>query len=234
MTTSTTTRLNVSGLGGPLFLAYTNNGNAVQPAADGTLVVDSRDVPSLLTVGASYINQVNRQATVSAPLAATAGRIVSSTTLANGTLSIANQPDVPRRVAAVLAHGSTAVTGGALTLSYLANDGTNQADAFALSAISASTGITYTSSKGVLSLTSAIVTGLAGAANAGVQINDTNSLSLIVDAGYQDFGVSFETAAGTPETVGVVASSAASVTPSTTPNGSLVFGFVYGYLTPSS
>ena len=74
-----------------------------------------------------------------------------------------------------------------------------------------------------------MVSGLTGPANAGIQINDTNSLSLMVDPGFQDFTVLKETDIDADVTIGTVASSAASVTPSTTPNGSAVFGFAYTY-----
>ena len=225
-----TVRMNVSALGGPMFLAYTNNGGQVVPGSDGTVIVDTRDVPTLLAAGAVYVNQVARWQTISpGPLAATAGRIVASTTLANGTLTIAHQPDLPRQIAAVAAFGSVAITGGQLVLSYPANDGTAQVDTYALTGVTASTGVTYTTTKGALKLTSAVVSGLTGPANAGIQINDTNSLSLLVNPGFQDITVLKEIDNGADVTIGTVASSAASITPSTTPNGTISFGFAFTY-----
>ena len=224
-----TVRMNVSALGGPMFLAYTNNGGQVVPGSDGTAIVDTRDVPTLLAAGAVYVNQTTSFQPVTAPLAATAGRIVASTTLANGTLTIAHQPDVPRQIAAVAAFGSVAITGGQLVMSYTANDGTAQVDTNSLTGVTASTGVTYTTTKGVLKLTSAVVSGLTGPANAGIQINDTNSLSLLVNPGFQDITVLKEIDNGADVTIGTVASSAASITPSTTPNGTISFGFAFTY-----
>jgi hypothetical protein len=221
--------MNVSALGGPMFLAYTNNGGQVVPGADGTATVDTRDVPALLAAGAVYVNQATAWQPITAPLAATAGRIVASTTLANGTLTIAHQPDVPRQASLIVAQGSVAISGGAVALAYTANDGTAQVDTAALNTVTASTGLTFTTTKGVLRMTSAIVTGLAGPANAGVQVNDTNSLSLLVNPGFQDITVLKETDAGADVTIGTVASSAASITPSTAPNGTISFGFAFAY-----
>jgi hypothetical protein len=229
-----TVKMNVAGLGSPIFLNYTNGGAAVSPAADGTLVVDSRDVPALLQAGASYVNATSRWQTISpAPRAGSAGQIVASTALANGSLTIAHQPDVPRQLAVKVAPGATLISAGNAALLYTANDGTAQTDNFSL--IMASTTIsTFTTSKGVLHLTSAIVTGLVGGTTPGVQIDDTNSLSLMVDAGFVDFAVLKENVDGADETIGTVASAAASIIPSTAPNGTHTFGFGYSYLMASS
>lgn len=229
-----TVKMNVSGLGSPIFLAYTNGGAAVSPAPDGTLVVDSRDAPAILAAGGSYVNLVSRWQTISpAPRSGTVGRIVSSTSLANGTLTIANQPDVGRQLAVKVAPGATAITAGNAAILYTANDGSAQTDNFSL-VMTSTTVSTFTTSKGALRLSSAIVTGLVGGTTPGVQIDDTNSLSLMVDAGFVDFSVLKETATNVDETIGTVASTAASVIPSTAPDGTHTFGFAYSYLMPSS
>ena len=216
-----TVQMSAAGIGG---LIRAQNGTYPVPPS-GLITVDSRDVPSLLAAGAFYTNQMaGMQNIPGAPAAATAGRIVASTSLANGTLSIANQPDVPRQVAARVDPGTSAITAGTLTLVYTANTGAAYTDAISLIA-AASTPVTTSSALGVAVLTSAIVTGLAGGTSPKIQVNDTNSLSLAVPNGFANFSVTKEMDDGANAAIGTVASSAASITPTATPNGTHTFAF---------
>lgn len=197
--------------------------------ANGQITVPAIDVGSYLAAGARLVRNITRQGSPPvAPRAASAGRIVASAALSNGTLTIANQPDVPRQLAVRVDPGTVALTGGNVALTYTANDGTTQVDNIS-AATPASTPATTLTSKGVQSLTSAIVTGVAGGASPKVQVNDTNSISMLVDANYTNFTLLSTDADGAADGTVAVASSAASYTPSTAPNGTHTYSASYGY-----
>lgn len=200
--------------------------------ANGRITVPTQEAPLYIAAGAKYVSNNARSQTLSAaPRAASAGQIVASTALANGTLSIANQPDVPRQLAVRFDTGTSAVTGGNLALTYVANDG--QTTVENISAVApASTLLTVTTSKGAVSVTSAIVTGVAGGASPKIQISDTNSLSVQVDPDFAGVMFNQTQADGVTEGQVAVASSAASWTPSTTPNGTVTYSAVYTYSAP--
>ena len=129
--------------------------------------------------------------------------------------------------------GTAPITAGNVALTYVANDGTTQVDN--LSAIAAATlAFSQLSSKGVVSFTSAIITGIAGGASPGVQINDTNSLSVPVDPGFVGFSAFKEYDDTTATAVGTVATLAASITPQTTPNATHTFTFGTAYTMPNT
>lgn len=201
--------------------------------ANGIITVDSSNIAALLAAGATYVNSsFGRQLISPAPRVASAGRLVASVALANGTLTIANQPDVPRQAALRIDTGTSGITAGNVALTYVANDGTVQVDNIS-AVLPASTLATTNTSKGVVQMNSAIVTGLVGGASPLVQLNDTNSLSVMVDPGFVDFAVVAEvddTAVSTA--IGTVASSAASITPTATPNGTHTYLIYYGWNAP--
>lgn len=226
MTTVKMSLLGSSLGGGIIQTEYSGN---VTPGPDNTVTVDTRDVPSMLRLGASYVNQMNRWQPISAARAGSAGRIVASATLANGTLAIANQPDVGRVCNVRVDPSTLAITAGVIALNYTANDGTTQTDTLPLS-VALSTLLTQPTSKGVLHLNSAIVTGLVGGATPKVQIDDTNSLALQVDAGFQSFAVTKANVDGADEVIGTVNAAAGSITPTTAPNATHTYGFAYTYL----
>lgn len=225
-----TVTLDASDVGGVII----PGGNAPRIAvpANGRITVNAQDAPLYIAMGAKYVDSRSRSMDLAAaPRAGTAGRIVASTNLANGTLTIANQPDVPRQVATRIDTGTTAITGGNLALTYLANDGTTQVDNQSLVG-AASSLLTITSSKGVVNVDSAIVTGLAGGATPKIEISDTNSLSVQVDPDFAAFQFNQTRADGAAEGQVAVASTAASWTPSTTPNGTVTYSGVYSYTAP--
>lgn len=225
-----TVRLSASALGSGVI--QTINSGAVVPAADGTITVNALDVPSLLAAGCEYIIQSTESQRVSAPRAQSAGRIVASTALANGTIAIANQPDSPRQCDLYVEPGGGTITAGNAALVYIANDGTTQTDNFSL--INTST-VAWSSrtSKGVLHVNSITISALAGGTSPQVQVNDTNALSMMVNPGFIDFTVLKENVDAANEAVGTVASSAASVVPTTTPNATHNYDFFYSFNAPN-
>ena len=225
----TTVKMNAVAIGGTINLP--NTGNVFVPA-DGIITVDSNDVPFLLRAGATYINTRNKTATLTSPLAATAGRLVASTALSNGTKTIAHQPDVPRQAVLRIDPGTSAITAGNVAMNYIANDGSTVTDNVSL-IMPGTTVVSTNTSRGVLNLNSVIVTALAGGASPEMQVNDTNSLSVPVDPGFVDFAMVTEYVDAVPEGQVSVASSAGSFTPSTTPNGTHTYGAFYSYNAPA-
>lgn len=220
-----TVTLNASSVGGVIL----GPSGPVQVPSNGRITVALADAAAFLALGCTYIFQLSKYQSFSvAPVAASAGHIVSSTSLANGTLSIANQPDVPRVCAVRIDPGTTAITAGSVAMAYVANDGTTTTDSVSL-ATAASTVFTTSTSKGVVLMNSVIVTALAGGTSPKIQVNDTNSLALQVDAGYANFQVVRAQADGANETIGALNTNAASITPNTTPNGTHTFSFFYNY-----
>ena len=201
--------------------------------SDGIITVLASDVSALLATGCQFINQVvDYQAFTPAPRAATAARIVASTSLANGTVAIANQPDFPRQCALRIDPGTSAITAGQTAIAYTANDGTTQTDAFTLVA-TASTPTTQNTSKGVLHVNSVTTSGLVGGTSPLIQVNDTNSLSLVVQQGCTDFQVLKETDDSADAAIGAVVSSAFSITPTAAPNGTHTYAFAFAFNAPN-
>lgn len=227
----TTAKVSLASVGGLVQLPFTGN---VAVPADGIVTVDTRDIPDVLRLGGAYIGSFTKfQPLSGTPRAASAARIVASTSLSNKTLTIANQPDIPRQLNLVWDPGTVAMTAGNVAVTYKANDGTTQVDNLSL-VTAASTPATLATSKGVVSLTSAIITAVAGGASPGVQIDDTNSMSVFVDAGYQDFAISQAFVDGAVIGTSAVATSAASFTPSTAPNGTHTYGAAFTYNAPNA
>jgi hypothetical protein len=221
--------MNASTVGGTLMLPST--GVVVVPLS-GIITVSTLDAPDLLRRGATYVNaNVVYQKPDVAARAASAGRIVASISLANGTLTIANQPDVPRVCLLYVDPGTSAITAGVVTANYIANDGTTQVDL--LSCVTpASTVASVSLTKGMILLNSAVVSGLVGGASPLVQINDTNALSIVVNPNFSSFTLLRLDADGASIGNVSVNSAAASVTPSTAPNGTHTFAFFASYNNP--
>lgn len=229
MSATTQVKLNVSALGGVI---QTENSGTLQTAADGTITVNASDVPSLLRAGAIYVNTTVKSQRISAPIVGAVGQIVASAALSNGTKTIAAQPDVGRQLAIKVSPGATSLTAGTLAVSYLGNDGIATVDTVNL-VITSGTILTTPTSKGALTVTSVIATGVTGGTSPVFQVDTTNALALAVDPGYSGLTVVKEADDNTNVTIGTVASSAACVTPSTTPNGTHNYDFTY-YATAGS
>ncbi len=220
-----TTVLNASAVPGTIQLPFTGT---VAVPSNGRITVDSRDVLVCLSMGMLYVNSSSRVQAFSAPLAASAGRLVGSTSLANGTLSIANQPDVSRLGALRVDPGTSAITAGNAAIAYRSNTGALYTDNISL-VMPATTPVTTQTTYGITILSSVIVTGLAGGASPKIQLNNTNVLALEVNPGFAAFSVFREETDGVNGTIGTVASTAAGVTPSTTPNGTHNYNFFYNF-----
>jgi hypothetical protein len=164
--------------------------------------------------------------------------LIASTALSNGTLAIANQPDVGRQGQVVLSNGTVPITAGNIAVTYIANDTTNQVDNILAMNCPVSGSYSVATSKGIVQLGSVVVTGMAGGASPSIQLNDTNSLAVTVDPGFVDFGCSLAYTSGAVPAAGAtgvaaVAASAACVTPSTTPNGTVTYSFVASFKAPT-
>jgi hypothetical protein len=221
----TTVQMNASAIGGTLQLPY--SGTVVVPA-NGIITVDSRDVPPLLTAGAKYISSKVTSQDLGIVLAGAAGAFVASVAFANGTLTIAAQPDVSRLASVRIDPGTTALTAGNVAVNYLANDGTTLTDNF--SAVTpASTVASANTSRGVAHINSVIVTGAAGGTSPKIQMDSLNSLALAVDPGF--YGFTGLKASVDDADVGIasVQSTAACITPSTAPNGTHTFELAGAY-----
>jgi hypothetical protein len=238
-------KLSVKNLGGgPI---YTNGGGPYVPASDGTITVNSSDVANLIAAGAQYINSRSAVYTLPAmPLAASSTQFVASTTLANGTLTIAHQPDVMRQGQVVVFPGTANITAGNVAVTYAANDGTAaQVDNFSLimaGTTAASAGATLATSKGIMSLTSVVVTALAGGTSPTVEMGTNNYLAMPVDPGFVDFVEVQEWIINTTATTGVTAAtheangttiaSGGLIAPSVAPAATASYSFGYTYTSP--
>ena len=67
-----------------------------------------------------------------------------------------------------------------------------------------------------------------------IQVDDTNSFSMLVDPGFVDFSIFKANVDGADEGIGTVATAAASIIPSTAPNGTHTYGFAHKYVMPVS
>jgi hypothetical protein len=211
---------NVGGLVNGAYGTYTQ-------AADGTFTVDTRDGPTFLTLGMTYINRRTAfYTTPKAPAAATVSQIVASAVLSNGALAIANQPDVPRPAQVVLGAGTLALTAGSVVIGYTANDGTLTTDTLS-AVVSANATTTQLTSKGVVKIATAFVTNSAGGASPFIHVDTIGAISVPVDQNTVDFSVYAEYLNGTIETTGALISSLGSITPTTAPNGTNSYSFQY-------
>lgn len=233
-----------AGSGGSIQTAFSGT---VFVQSDGTVTVDARDVANLVQLG--YEFAITRHAvyvTPCMPIAAAAAVTVASATISNGTLSIAAQPDVPRQLQTIINPGTTAITAGNLALTYTANDGTTQVDnsslIMAAGAAAGTITATFTTSKGVEHLTSAIVTGLVGGTTPGIQVGVNAVIALPLDPRFVDLVVTKETkmaitatsgvSTGTDEAVGSVIASGGLITTTSAPNAALYFALHYTWVMP--
>lgn len=161
-------------------------------ASDGTVTVNAADALYLQGLGFGFAVSDHRQYnTLGPPAAASATATVSSVSLSAGSLTIAAQPDVPRQLAIVL-FTSTALTSGLLVATYTANDGATQVDTISLVGLAA----TFTTSKGVEHLTSAVVVAPSGGTSPGIQIGTNGYLAVPIVPRSVDFAVTKETEYG--------------------------------------
>lgn len=218
-------QMNASAIGGLLQLPF--SGNVTVPA-NGVITVDSRDAVSLLAAGTKYVGSKVASQDLGIVLAGAVGQFVASVAFANGTLTIANQPDVPRLASVRIDPGTTALTAGNVAVNYIANDGNTITDNF--TAITpASTVASVNTSRGVVEIKSVIITGAAGGTSPKVQMDSLNSLGLVVDPGFVGFIALKATVDDADVGIVSVQSTAACITPSTAPNGTHTFELTAAY-----
>lgn len=208
---------------------FGKSGVLYTPDAYGRITVNTGDIESLLNGGCTYAPNDTRSYYVGAAAAASAALIVASGAMSNGALTIAAQPDVGRQLQAVVNPGTTAISAGVLTLTYTATDGTTQVDSLSL-ATALSTLLTLTSSKGALHVTSGAVSGLVGGTSPTLEVGTNTVLGLPVAAGFQGVSVLKENVDGADEAVGTVTAGVGLIKPTTAPNGTHTYVFVYSYI----
>ena len=219
-----------AGFGGLIQGAYGN----YQQSTDGSYTVDARDVPPLLTKGFTYVRQTSQAYTLpAAPAAATIGAIVASGALSNGTVAITANPDVPRPVNVEWDAGTIALSAGSIAVTYIGNDGVSGTDTISLIA-ALSTATTVGLSRGVVTISSIVVSGLVGGHSPWLRLSTTAGVSVPVAAGAIDVNFQREYDDGATIAIGTVASALASIAPTTAPNGTHTFSFVYDYVSPTS
>lgn len=206
-----------------------------QMAADGTFTVDTKDAPACLALGMTYIKtRSTSYYTGGSVLAASAAASIASTTLSNGALTILAQPDVSRQIAVIMGTSTTAITAGSVAITYLANDGSTQTDN--LTAVLAASAVsTQFLSKGVSHINTAVVSGLVGGLTPYIFAGLTATIALPVDLGTVDLVVTKENVTGADETVGTLSTvSLGCIAPTSAPNATRTYSFLYAYTAPTA
>jgi hypothetical protein len=219
-----------SGFGG---LVQGDFGN-YQAGTDGLFTVDTRDAAILLKQG--FVYTLHRSAAYTfpiAPAAASVGAIVASAALSNGTYAISAQPDVMRQVNVEIGTGTTAITGGTVAVVYTGNDGQVGTDVISAT-MAASTAVTTTLSRGVVTISSVTAAGVVGGTSPWVRLSRTATLALPVEPSTVDFAVTREYDAGATIAIGTLSASVlGGITPTTAPNATVTYAFAYTYVAPT-
>lgn len=100
-----------------------------------------------------------------APIAVDDDRIVVSADWADGALTVAAQPDVPRNLTAVLTDANASITAGLLTLTGLDAQGRVVSEVMDITA-----GLSWVGTKIFAKVTSAVISGTAGTPAAGTDV----------------------------------------------------------------
>jgi len=222
-----------NGLGGTLQGAY----GTYNAASDGSFTVDVRDAAACLAAGMSYMRNAGEYfLTPVAPRAASAGRIGASTALSNGPIAIANAVDVGRALNVIISNGSTPLTAGAVVVAYKGMDNALHTDSVSAAACAVSTVITQPLSRAVAVVQTMYITGIAGGAGAYARVDDTNLIGLPSDPFAVDFSLNNEWNGGTLQSTTSTASATAvgATGVQNTPNSTITYGFLYGYVSPTT
>lgn len=227
---ATTVQMAGNGFGG----VVQGNYGSYTIAADGTFTVDTRDAPSMLALGMTYVNKVvSMHGLLIPPGAAAVGHIVGSGALSNGSVAVSAQPDVPRPVTVEVGTGTGAITAGSVAVTYVGNDGKSATDTLSL-VCPASSSTTQFLSRGCITISAITVSGVVGGTSPFFRMSTTAGLSLPVSPGAVDFALLREYDAGATIAIGAVSSVLGSFTPTTAPNGTVTYGFVYSYVAPDA
>lgn len=218
-------QLAANGFGGVIM----GNFGTYTASSDGTFTVDTRDVPPLLAQGLSYVaTQTDSYATPIPPAAASVGAIVASGALSNGTVAVTAQPDVMRPVNVEVGTGTTAITAGSIAITYRGNDGIVATETLSL-VCPLSTSITQTLSRGVLSISSIVTSGVVGGTSPWLRLSRIAAVSMPVGPGAVDFAVTREYDAAATIAIGTLSVALGSIAPTTAPNGTVTYSFMYVY-----
>lgn len=210
-----------------------NFGN-YQAASDGSFTVDTRDAPPLLARGMAYVKQTSNSYTLPlAPAAASVGAIVASGALSNGTVAITANPDTMRPVDVEVGTGTLPITAGSVAVTYVGNDGASNTDTLSL-ACALSSAVTQTLSRGVVSISSIVVSGVAGGVSPWLRLSTKAQVSVPVASGAADFAVNREYDTGATVAVGALSTALGSIAPTNAPNGTRTYSFAYSYVSPVS
>lgn len=201
--------------------------------ARGVVTVNATDVPAMLRAGLTYVKKVSQfYTTPAAVAAASAAVLVASAALSNGSLAIAAQPGVMRQAALIIGAGTTALSAGAVTVTYIGNDG--QTITEALSAIcAASATTTQFLSRGVAHINTVVVSAINGGASPFVQMGTTTVLSVPISPNTESFTPTMEATTGVPNAVGTVnTATAGSIDPTNAPNATRTYSWAYTTTSP--
>lgn len=201
--------------------------------ADGTIAnVNSGDVLALISVGWRYFGGNSRCYRMSAPIAAELVSIKAAATPANGAVTIAAQPDFPRKLQVRIVIGTTTTT--AITAGNLAIVGIDASG----NAISENVSLIQNASATVkianayAHVTSATVSGYAAAGSGTgntLGIGVAADLGLPLPVGFVDLVVYKSNVGNADEAVGTVDATAGTISPTSAPNASRNYDFYYSF-----
>lgn len=163
----------------------------------------------------------------SAPIAAELVSIKAAAIAANGAITVAGQPDYPRKlqVRQVIV---TAITAGTLTLVGINPSGATITEVISLVAAATQT---LTTANAYAHITSGPVAGLVGGGDGTLGIGVATALGLPLPAGFAGLNVFKENVDNANEAVGTVDTVAGTVIPTTLPNATHNYDFFYSFNT---
>jgi hypothetical protein len=177
-----------------------------------------------ITEGTAMATPTSRQARFSAPIAAELISIVADVAMSNVALTIAAQPDYPRKLRVRITDADSSVSAGTVTIVGKDQNGTAVSEVVTLTGGTA----TKVTTKAYSHVTSATVASLAG--NTGsdhISIGVDTALGLPTGPGFTGFAVHKANAQNADEAVGTVDATAGTVVPTTAADGAKNFEFWY-------
>lgn len=167
-----------------------------------------------------------------APIAADLVTNVADVLLANGALTIAAQPDFPRKLQVRITDANSSITAGTVTLVGVGVRGQAITQVIPLAGGTR----TVTTDDAFATLTSATVAGLAGhGAGDNIGIGPSAALGLPVPQGTTAVTVFKSNVSNANEAIGTVDSVAGTIIPTSAPNGTRTYDFWFRYsLSPSN
>jgi hypothetical protein len=194
-------------------------------AADLSVTVDASKVPDLLKAGFTFFFAENGFTYVPAPIAAELVSIVAAVLPVSGTaFTIAAQPGVARKLQVRCVQSGAVAS---LVVNIVGTDGRGNAVSESVSVAGASSA-TFATANAYSHVTSATPVGtVTNVTTLGIGVGP--ALALVGPPVMLDLVVYKETATATDETVGTVDTVACTVSPTTAPDGTHNFTFLYGY-----